>query len=279
LQALTEFHRQWLHLWKSAAAAPSAAIDAETDAFVAHVFTTDGKLATLLTSPVTFANKALAAVYGVGGVSGDALQKVSLDPAQRFGVLTQLNFLTRQADGALPHPVRRGAVLYEQLLCGDLPPPPDNVPPVKAPAAGVSNRERFAVHDQAACAKACHSLMDGMGLTFESYDGTGKYRTMDAGKPIDASGEIVFPGGTTKAVANARELVQALAASDEVARCVGRQWLRFGLGRRDVAADVGSLNIAFDSFAKNGLDLRELLVALIKSPAFLLRTPSVGEVL
>ena len=32
--------------------------------------------------------------------------------------------------------------------------------------------------------------MDPLGLAFESYDGIGRYRTMDVGKTIDASGKL-----------------------------------------------------------------------------------------
>lgn len=278
-RAMTELVRQWLRLWKDAASAPTPGIDAETEAFVANLFAGDGKLGALLTSPVTFANKAVAAVYGLAGAFGDGMQRVALDPAQRFGVLTQLNFLTRQADGAQPHPVRRGAVVYQQLLCGELPPPPDNVPPLPPPRADVSNRERFAAHDEAPCARGCHGLIDPVGLTFEPYDGTGRLRATDAGKPIDPSGHITFPDGSVRQVANARELVQVLAGSDVVARCVGRQWLRYGLGRRETDGDAAAMEEAFAALARSGSDLRQLLVALAHSSSFVMRTVTPAEVM
>ena len=34
--------------------------------------------------------------------------------------------------------------------------------------------------------------MDPLGFTFEGYDGTGAFRTLENGKSIDSSGEIVL---------------------------------------------------------------------------------------
>ena len=56
-------------------------------------------------------------------------------------------------------------------------------------------RERLAQHrDNPACA-SCHSRIDPLGFALENYDVLGRWRTEDAGKPIDAKGEL--PDGTT----------------------------------------------------------------------------------
>src|SRR6185312_106389 len=54
-------------------------MQSEAAAFVDWVmWKSDAKVSTLLTSPVSFLNASLAAVYGVPGVTGDALQQVEL---------------------------------------------------------------------------------------------------------------------------------------------------------------------------------------------------------
>ena len=58
----------------------------------------------------------------------------------------------------------------------------------KPASAGGTTRQRFAEHDKNPCATACHTLMDPFGFAFEHYDGIGKYRTMDNGKAVDATG-------------------------------------------------------------------------------------------
>jgi hypothetical protein len=274
---LASFHRQWLHLRDYLTSPTESAMDAETLAFVKKVFAGGGKLDELLTSSTSFVNSTLAPIYGLTGVNGSALVERALDPAQRFGLLTQASFLSVHSDGKQSHPIKRGNVIYRQVLCGELPPQPNDVPPPKPPRTGVSNRERFSEHAQQACARGCHSLIDPLGFGLENYDGTGRFRADDGGKPVDASGVALFPGGRSVSFQNARELVSALATSDEARGCMVVQWLRFTLARRELPEDAQSVSAAAATFARAGYDLRELLVAITQTRSFLFRSPSPGE--
>jgi hypothetical protein len=217
-------------------------------------------------------NATTAPIYGASGVTGDTLREMVVNPMQRFGLLTQVHFLSTHADGKQSHPVKRGATLYKQLLCGELPAPPDEIPQPKPPKENVPNRDRFNEHGQAACAKGCHALIDPLGFALESYDGTARFRTMDGGKAVDATATIVFPGGGTKMVNGAGELVRALVASNDTTKCLATQWARYALARKETAADAAALAGAASTFAKSGQDLRELIVAVTQSPSFLYRT-------
>ena len=100
------------------------------------MWTSDHKLPTLLTSPVSFLNSELAAVYGVSGVTGTALQQMQLDPTQRAGVLTQLSMMTLLGKPDRSSPVLRGKFIRDELLCQAIPPPPQNLvitPPMVTP--------------------------------------------------------------------------------------------------------------------------------------------------
>jgi hypothetical protein len=256
-----------------------AAMRAETRAFVENVtFEGDGRLSALLGARFSFVNQALAGVYGRKDVKGTALARMDLDPAQRKGLLTQPAFLTvfGAVDGS--HPVKRGHALYERLLCGHLPPPPNEVPPARPASAGGTTRERFADHANNECGRACHDLIDPLGFAFEHYDGIGRYRTTDNGKPVDASGEVRLDG-EKKPFANALELTDHLAASQEVQACVASQWLRFALSRPDTDDDAGSVAHAAAAFTASGADLRELMVAVATSRSFRYRKPDAEEVL
>jgi hypothetical protein len=142
----------------------------------------------------------------------------------------------------------------------------------------VSTRERFAAHGEAACARACHELIDPLGFAFEHYDGIGAYRTMDGGKPVDASGVFML-GGAAKRFDDALDLTRHLAAAPEVRACMVKQLLRYVLKRRDVPGDHSSLAFIADQFGRSGHDLRELLVAITRSRTFFYRQPAAGEVL
>ncbi|MET0792194.1 MAG: DUF1585 domain-containing protein, partial [Polyangiaceae bacterium] len=120
---------------------------------------------------------------------------------------------------------------------------------------------------------------------FENYDGVGKYRTMEAGQAVDATGTFQSPlmsagmaGGTEFKFNNAVELSQQLAQSPEAQSCVDRQWSRFILGRMEASADAGSLQAAYRSGAASaGFSIRDMLAALLASKAFMYRQPSDGE--
>jgi hypothetical protein len=256
-----------------------AAMAAEANAFVGNVvFDGDGKLSTLLTATFSFVNQPLAAVYGVKGVQGAALKESMLDPGQRAGLLTQAGFLTVTGSTDGSHPVKRGKKVYERLLCGELPPPPGDVPPPKPASAGGTTRERFAEHGANDCARGCHGLIDPIGFAFEHYDGIGKYRTMDNGGPVDASGRYELDG-QQRSFADARELAQLLAGSDTVKRCFATQWARFAWKRLETDADRGSVEAITAAFGKAGNNVRDLLVGVTGSRSFRYRTPAAGEVL
>jgi hypothetical protein len=256
-----------------------AAMAGETRAFVQNVvFDGNGLWTELLGASYSFVNQALGGVYGMSGVQGGTLQRTDLRAGERAGFLTHASFLavTGSADGS--HPVRRGKAVFQKLLCGELPPPPANVPPAKPATAGGTTRERFVEHDTNKCASACHGMMDPIGFAFENYDGIGKYRTMDNGKPVDATGSVDLDGAT-RTFANAIELGGLLAGSAEVRRCFARQWARFALVRMETEADRASLDTAAAGFGGAGATVRDLMVATAKMRSFRYRSPSPGEVL
>jgi hypothetical protein len=288
--AIADFHLQWLEVDGLPFAPPKdarfkdytpALIQAMLDETVSFagdvVLRGTGSLETLLTGNTTTVDPALARLYGAAA-TGNGPQKLTLDPNQRAGVLTQASFLAMHAETGDSHPVKRGATILRRLLCTEVEPPPNlNVPPPPDPAPGVTTRERFAMHGLSPCA-TCHQLTDPLGFAFESYDAIGAWRTTDQGKPVDTTGSVVLPSGTV-AFKNAVELARGLARSKDVQDCVATQWLRYLVRRGERLGDQASLRAAGDAFRRSSYDIRELLVALVKSRAFTHRSPSLGEVL
>jgi hypothetical protein len=283
--AIADFHTQWLGVdemeavEKDAAVYPdfdgdlALAMKADTESFVRYVFNEgDGKLETLLTGAFTLStDPALLAVYGVelptDHVAGTPLP---LPADQRAGLLTQPSLLARHAHANQSSPVHRGQLVREKLLlCGPLPPPPpevDNVVP--DPTPGSTTRERFEQHREDPSCAGCHNLIDGLGFGFEGYDGTGAFRTMDGGLPVDASGEVTATSDINGTYDGAVELSQRLATSEDVRSCVARQWFRYSLGRMDADEDVCANDELFDRFADSDYHLRTLVHEVVQSDAF-----------
>jgi len=286
-----DFATQWLNLAQVVSSQKVDALNftpeigkamlAETGAFVSDIFmapNATGRMDQLFTSNKSFANGALAGIYGLGGVTGTALSPVMLDPKQRSGLFTQLSFLTMHGDSEGSFPTRRGAQILRRVFCQEIEVPQNIVvPEVKAPSPGVTTRQRFAEHSMNPCA-TCHQLIDPIGFAFENYDGVGHYRTTDNGQSVDASG-TVQRGSQTLKFKDAIELMPELAASDDVRSCMATQWMRYLLRREETTGDMPSLGAVQKAFRDSSYDMRELLVAIVSSDAFARRTPAAGEVL
>ena len=276
-----DFFDQWLKLKslanvsKDAATYPDwndglrASMIAETRAFLDWVmWGSDGKADTMLTSNVSFLDANTAKLYGVPAPQGSGLVKTTLDAKQRAGILTQPSILTIIAKPNQSSPVLRGKFVRERFLCQPLPPPPANlviVPPEVKP--GATTRERFAEHDKNPMCAGCHTLMDPIGFGFEHYDGMGKWRTLDQGLPVDATGAL-SDSDVDGPFDGAAALAQKLAQSKQVKECIATEWFRYAFGRGETQEDSCSLTAAKKTFAGAQYDMRELLVALTVTDAF-----------
>lgn len=288
---LATFHRQWLdidhllELPKDPELFPEwddelkVSMEAETLSFINHVILAgDGRLGTLLTASFSFINEPLARLYGVEGVTGtDIRGPVDLDPAERMGVLTHASVLAHHARAYEGSPIHRGKLIRERLLCQTLPIPPANIPPLEGVDPSLPSRERYEAHFEEEPCRTCHLLMDLTGFGFENYDTIGRYRSTDAGLPVDASGTVYGLDGEARSFEDVRELVELLAASEQVKRCVVTQWFRFAMSRKETAEEQVLLDNAYAAFEASDFDIREMLVAIAMSPAFRYRQLSEGE--
>jgi hypothetical protein len=127
-------------------------------------------------------------------------------------------------------PVIRGKWILENLMGTPPPPPLPDVPALKdnTVAANLTVRERLSEHRaQKACA-SCHDLMDPIGFSLENFDAVGRWRTIDEGQPIDASGGLM--GG--EAFVGVGGLERALLKRPEIfVGTLTEKLLTFALGR------------------------------------------------
>jgi hypothetical protein len=246
----------------------------ETQTFLAYeIFEGSGSWRSALTAPYTFVNQALAAFYGIGGVEGEAFQKVALDPGKRLGLLTQAGMLAGTTHSNVTSPVLRGSYVVRRLMCIDIPLPTaallgeDVFAQIKAPEpySGATARERFAKHSANPVCATCHQRMDPVGLALENFDAVGLWRDQENGVTIDPSG--VAPG--VGSVSGPVELAQKIADSEQTQRCFASHWLDFAYGRTLAAADDCTRDSVFAAFRDSNYDVRQLLLSLTQSDAFL----------
>lgn len=287
---LRDFHGQWLYLsrieqiekdpevFPEFDPALRPLLRAEAEAFVDHVvWDGEGDLDALLLAPYTFMNAALADHYGVGGPAGDALEQVELPQGRASGILTLGGVMAFLAKPNQTSPIHRGKFIRERILCQSVPPPPDNIvitPPEVDP--NLPTRDRFKEHSEDPLCGGCHHMLDPVGFGFEHYDSLGRWRDMEAGRPIDASGEL-----TSAVIAGAFDGVPALAemlvSSPEVESCMARQWFRYAYGRVESLDDQCTLDSLGEGFAASGRRIGDLIIALTQTEAFLSRRAPTGE--
>lgn len=246
-------------------------LKSETHAFVSALMQNPaGNLNDLFTGQYSYLNGALAAHYGVAGVSGADFVRV--DMPGRSGVLTQGMLLSHDKPTRTSI-VRRGLKVRLDLLCENVPAPPNDVQlNLEALGSGLTQRERLEKHRTNATCAACHNLMDPLGVVFEGFDAVGRARTMDeAGKPVDTSSQITATHDIDGAVADASALGRSLAGSQEVRDCYVLQAFRFFYGRDYSTADQCSMAQLKLAFRDHQQSLSELVVALTQTDQFLYR--------
>jgi hypothetical protein len=247
----------------------------ETLTFLEYeIFEGSGSWRSALTAPYTFMNGPLAEFYKVAGVSGDQFVKVPLDTRQRLGLMTQAGMLAGTTHANTTSPVVRGSYVVRRLLCTDVPLPSAELlgealfAQIKAPdpAAAPTARDRYSAHSSNPACAGCHQQMDPVGFALENYDAVGLWRDQENGVQIDATGAL--PGQSTP-LAGPIELVRAIAESERAETCFASHWLDFAHARALGPDEQCSRSSVEAAFAQSGYDIRQLLLAITQTDAFL----------
>ncbi|HXE53672.1 MAG TPA: DUF1592 domain-containing protein [Tepidisphaeraceae bacterium] len=214
--------------------------------FVDSVFRNDRSLLELIDANYTFVNEKLARIYGIPHVHGRDLRRVELANGDRGGVVSMAAVLTATSYPLRTSPVLRGRWVLEQLLGERIPPPPPTsgqLPADDRQPDGLSFRQRLERHRSDPQCASCHSRMDPIGFGLENFDAIGRFRTTEAGSPVDASG--ILPDGTR--FEGPQQLKQVLLTrKTEFLRNFTRKLAGYALGR--------GLNRFDECVIKEGLD-------------------------
>ena len=279
---VANFVGQWLQSRHVADVAPDAwyfpdfdddlraSMAGETERFVQSFIDENRSLLELLTAHDTFVDDRLSEHYGLPAL-GPGWHRVTLPDGRRGGVLRQGATLTVTSYPTRTSPVKRGKWVLDQILCIEVPPPPQGVEGLVEPEEGdepLTLREQLEKHRADPMCASCHELMDPIGLGMEQYDGIGAWRDEDAGAPITASGVLV----TGDAFEGVGELVTLLAADPGLARCVASKVYTYALGRGPEAPDDDlHLDAIAADLAAAGYGFRDLIRLVAVSEPFRMR--------
>ena len=239
----------------------------ETQTFFRHVLDHNLSTREFLNADYSFLNRELALHYGIEGIEGNHLRRVSLKGTPRGGLLGHGSFLTASANGVDTSPVVRGIYMLEKLLGYTPPPPPDDVPDIEPDIRGAKTiREQLAKHREIATCAECHRKIDPFGFALENFDAIGRWRN-EYGKnmPIDASGEL--PNGD--AFSTVPEFGKHIIKREgQFTRSLTEKLLSYATGRELVPSDRPAIDAILREMRQDNKGLRDLIEAVVLSEVF-----------
>ncbi len=239
----------------------------ETESFVAEVIRGGNSPLDLIAADYSFLNENLANHYGIAGVTGSQFRKVSLASTPRRGLLTQGAFLTLTSSNDRTKPTGRGNSILQNITCTPPPPFPDGLsitPLDESDSANLTVKQQLERHNANPSCAACHREMDPVGLGFENFDQTGKYRTTYSnGLNVDSSG--VFH---SKSFNNSADLLNIIKQEDNFKRCLTKKLMTYALGRSLTSADSCALSKIGVGAVQPDKSFVDLIVAIVLTEQF-----------
>jgi hypothetical protein len=297
------FTGQWLELRKINATTPDGnlyrefdgflfwSMPQETKLFFSEMLQHDRSVAEFVHSDWTMLNSRLAKHYGIDGVHGGELRRVSLPPnAHRGGVLTHASILKLTANGTTTSPILRGKWVLEKIIGTPPSPPPPNVGAIEPDIRGATTiRQQLEKHKALAECASCHKHIDPPGFALESFDVIGGWREFYRLSDHKlAKGHVPVPnypehqvwrgldveiGGTTPQGREFKNIddykVLLLEDKEQLARNLARQLLVFATGADVQFADREVVQSIAARTRERNYGLRSLVHEVVQSPAFL----------
>jgi hypothetical protein len=244
----------------------------ETEMVFAYVIHEDRSLSELIESDYTFLNEDLARHYGIPGVVGPQMRRVTLPPGSpRGGVITQGTVLSVTSNPTRTSPVKRGVFILDAILGTRPPPPPPNIPALEDAASPeklrtMTLRENLALHATNKTCAACHSRMDPLGLALENFNAMGMWRDAELNRPIDPGGRLI----TGETFSNVRELKHILATAHlrDFYYCLTEKLLTYALGRTLDYYDTETVDRLVAQLEASGGKPSVLLQGIVESAPF-----------
>ena len=299
---IENFTGQWLELRKIDATTPDPDMYGEFDAFLEwsmpqetqmffrEILQHDRSVAEFVHSDWTMLNSRLAQHYGIDGVKGGELRRVTLPPeSHRGGVLTHGSILKVTANGTTTSPILRGKWVLEKILGTPPAPPPPDVGAIEPDIRGATTiRQQLEKHKSIAACATCHKHIDPPGFALESFDVIGGWREFYRASNSTKGGRVqltnyperkvwrglaVEVGGTTpqgrefKNVGDYKKLL--LEDTEPIARSLARQLLVFATGADVQFADREEVQAIATRTRERNYGLRSLVHELIQSRPFL----------
>ena len=222
----------------------------------------------LLDADYAFLNQELASHYGIRGVEGRRMRRVSLEGLSRRGLLGNASVLAVTSFPGRVSPVMRGNWILTELLGTPPPPPPPNVSEFDeriADSERLTQRQKLELHRRNPNCYSCHSQIDPLGFTLSDFDWFGRYRPVEGGRG-ESHGRL--PDGTE--IEGLDGLIESLLHDrlDDLSRQAITKLLSYALGRQLEYYDEATVRGLLDDFERDERRLRGLIHSIVQTDTF-----------
>ncbi len=292
----TNFTGQWLSLRAIDATMPDGTLYPEyddilktsmlkeTSLFFDEVLKNDLPLTHFVSSDFTFLNARLAKHYGIPGIEGMEMRKVTLPTdSHRGGLLTMGSVLKVTANGTTTSPIIRGSWVLERILGTPPAKPPLDVEAIEPDIRGATTiREQLAKHRNVESCASCHRKIDPPGFALESFDVIGGWREhyRATGEPRQVNGRrvrfwngpAVDPGDALPDGRSFRDIDEykklILEDKDQLARNLTEKLLAYGTGAVPSYADKPQIETIVSRLRDKNYGFKALIHEIVQSHLF-----------
>lgn len=195
----------------------------------------------------------VARLYGVPKWSGTG-EPPKFPSGTRPGVLTRVGLLATGM--VVTRPIMKGVFIRNNILCDEIPPPPNNAQNATITQAVASTRtmvERVTQQAGSGCASCHATLINALGFATEGFDSLGRARTEEIFYNGDTGAEIKRFPINSKAVprvteddmreaAGPADLAKFIVESKKANACFARHLFRFTFARWESLTDSGEVS-------------------------------------
>jgi mono/diheme cytochrome c family protein len=253
----------------------------ETEArlFLASVLLENRNVTDLLTANYTFVNDMLARQYGIPGILGPQFRQVTLSDENRWGILGKGAFELRTSYADRTSPVLRGEYVLDRLMGTPPHPPPPNAVTDLSFHEGqppTTVRQRLEAHRANPTCRACHGLIDPLGLALENFDLTGRWRTADPVTKVTIDPTAELSSGTV--LRNPADLRHYLTRQPDLfPTTVTKRLMMYALNRELEYYDMPQVRKIVHAAAASNYTAAALITGIVNSDAFRRQGPDVKQ--
>ena len=205
-------------------------------------------------------NERLARFYGAQRVKHHGEFGPSFFDHERAGLLTHPYLLALYSYHNATSPIHRGVFITRHVLGRSLKPPPEAaVFKDEAFAPNMTMREKVTQLTKADACMTCHGIINPLGFALEQFDGIGRLRDTEKGRPINTISDYLSSDGSAVRLTSAGDL--ARHATENPSTQNGFIEMLFNQVAKQPVRAYGSgvLNRLRGDFAASGFNVQFLL--------------------